>query len=239
MLQEYPKLWSLIGLATLIMFGLLFVFFGHRNDESVSLIKTIIKIAIALVISACLIWIASHFLEPRMAIIVGSLAGIFFFVTLWSALGWIRSIIMTLLTLISVIVGIALVVFIVRIFFPEIGALIAFIQTGNTQLMTILTLSGILVGAGLIASQLRSSLASALGQSTIATIVSVVILGFFLWVSALSTPITVTIFALLFGALLWIMRFRIVSDLFADSVRIFRVALLLGIIMAILVWFIL
>jgi hypothetical protein len=68
---ENMAFWTLVVLALLTVFSLMFVFFADRNDEVVSLWKSIIKTLLAGAIALVSIWVASFFLEPVTAIIVG------------------------------------------------------------------------------------------------------------------------------------------------------------------------
>jgi len=68
---ENMAFWTLVVLALLGVFSLIFVFFADRNDEVVSLWKSIIKTLVAGAVMLVTIWIASFFLKPLTAIIVG------------------------------------------------------------------------------------------------------------------------------------------------------------------------
>lgn len=98
---------------------------------------------------------------------------------------------------------------------------------------------GFFVGTALIMTQLGSSLVRSLGQAFVATAVSLMILGLLIWITSIGTFISVVIFSLLYAVLLWIMRFRMVSGLFAETVRIVRVALILAAVIGLVVWIVL
>jgi len=105
--------------------------------------------------------------------------------------------------------------------------------------MGILKIGGIMGGSFLIFSQLGSSLLRSVGQALVATVISLAILAFLMWLGNISTLIAVSVFVLMYAALLWIMRFRIVSNLFVETVRIVRVALILLLLIGVMVWIIL
>ncbi|MCB9806445.1 hypothetical protein H6768_00785 [Candidatus Peribacteria bacterium] len=221
------------------IFSIIFVFFAHRNDESVSLWKSIIKTLIASAVSLVSIWIASLFLAPLTALIVGVIVGIFFFVTLWSALGWIKSFLITLLTLIGIVFLMALVFLVMRAVFGDMKHILEFISQPKMQLMNIMSIIGFFGGAWLIAIQLGSSLARSLGQAFVATVIALGILGLLIWITHIGTFASVILFSLLYTVLLWIMRFRIVSNLFAETVRIVRVGLIVFVVLGVVVWIVL
>jgi len=104
----------------------------------------------------------------------------------------------------------------------------------------IMKIIGIFLGTWLITTQLNSSLFRAAGQAIIATVVSVGLLVFLLWIiGALGTITCVVIFSLFYAVLLWIMRFRMVSNLFAETVRIIRIAVIIAVVTGVLAWIIL
>ncbi len=231
--------WILVGLSALAIFSLFFVFFANRNDEPVSLWKSLVKTLIAILVAGISVWIASYFLSPITALIVGSVIGLFFFVTLWSALGWIKSLLITLLTLIGVVFISALSFIILRLIFDDIGSILAFVHRPRMQLLGVMKILGFFVGTALIMYQLRSSLVRSLGQAFVATVISTIILALIMWITGIGTFVSVILFSALYGILLWIMRFRMVSNLFVETVRIFRVALILAVVIGLVVWMIL
>ena len=103
-------------------------------------------------------------------------------------------------------------------------------------MFTIMKITGIFLGTWLIMTQLGSSLLRAIGQAIVATIVALGLLAFLFWIGTLGTITSILIFAALYGILLWIMRFRMVSNLFIETVRILRIALILVVVVGILVW---
>lgn len=117
--------------------------------------------------------------------------------------------------------------------------ILAFINRSHIQLLAIMAIIGIFVGTGLIMSQLRSTLVRSLGQAIVATAISLIILSLVIWITNIGTLIALMTFCLLFAVLLWIMRFRMVSDLFIETVRIVRVALVLAIVIGLVVWIVL
>gem|GEM_PF-956096 len=231
--------WMLMGLSVFGLFSLLFVFFANRNDESVSLWKSIIKTLIAVAIMSIAVWILSLFLHPFTAIIAGIIIGFFFFITLWSALGWIKSFLITILTLISIIFFGALGYLILHAIFGDIAQVLAFINQPSIQLIGLMEMVGFFVGSWLIVTQLGTSLARALGQSFIATVVALMILSLLIWIMHIGVVLSVIFFCLLYCALLWIMRFRMVSNLFTETVRIVRVGLILAVVIGVVVWIVL
>lgn len=231
--------WALMALSILGVFSLFFVFFADRNDEPVSLWKSILKTLIALLIMLIAVWLASYFLSPVPALIVGFLIGVFFFVTLWSALGWIKSLLITLLTLIGIVFMMALGYIIVRMMFDDTQSILEFISQPRIQLLGVMKIIAFFLGAWLIMVQLGSSLVRALGQAFVATVISTIILGLIMWITGIGTALSIIVFTLLYAVLLWIMRFRMVSNLFVETVRIFRVALILAVVIGLVVWIVL
>jgi hypothetical protein len=98
---------------------------------------------------------------------------------------------------------------------------------------------GVFVGAFLIATQLGSSLIRSLGQAIVATVVALIVLSLIIWITGIGTIASLALFCLLYAVLLWIMRFRMVSNLFVETVRIFRVALILAVVIGLVVWIVL
>lgn len=225
---------SLLG-----VFSILFVFFAERNDEQVSLFKSIIKTLVAAAITLVAVWIASLFLSPIKAIVVGVVVGVFFFMTLWSALGWIKSILITILTFIGLVFMLALGFLVLRGVVGDTAAILEFLNTPTIKLLSILKIGGILGGVWLIMTQLRSGLFSALAQAIVSTVVSLGILSLLIWIAHIGMWASLALFVLLYVMLLWIMRFRMVSNLFAETVRIVRVGLILGVLLSIIVFIIL
>jgi hypothetical protein len=107
------------------------------------------------------------------------------------------------------------------------------------QLMGIMKIVGFFVGAWLIMTQLGSSLVRSLGQAFVATAIALMILGLLIWITGIGTLISLVVFSVLYAVLLWIMRFRMVSNLFVETVRIFRVALILAVVIGLVVWIVL
>ena len=98
---------------------------------------------------------------------------------------------------------------------------------------------GFFGGAWLIATQLGSSLARSLGQALVATVIALGILGLLIWITHIGTLVSVLLFSVLYTVLLWIMRFRMVSNLFAETVRIVRIGIILELVIGIIIWIIL
>lgn len=220
-------------------FSILFVFFAERNDEQVSLFKSIIKTLVAAAITLVAVWIASLFLSPIKAIVAGVVVGVFFFMTLWSALGWIKSILITILTFIGLVFVLALGFLILRGVVGDTAAILEFLNTPTIKLLSILKIGGILGGVWLIMTQLRSGLFSAVAQAIVSTVVSLGILILLIWIAHVGIWTSLALFVLLYVMLLWIMRFRMVSNLFAETVRIVRIGLILVVTIGVVVWIIL
>lgn len=231
--------WTLVALSTLTVFSLFFVFFADRNDEPVGFWKSLSKTLIAVALALISIWLASYFLSPTSAVIVGLLIGTFFFITLWSALGWIKSLLITVLTLIGIIFIMALGFILLRMIFDDTRGILDFITQFRIQLMGVMAMVGFFIGALLIMTQLRSVPVRSLGQAFIATLISLIILALIMWITGIGTFLSVVIFSLLYAVLLWIMRFRMVSGLFAETVRIVRVTLILAVVIGLVVWIVL
>lgn len=231
--------WTLVVFALLGVFSLVFVFFAERNDETVSLWKSIIKTLIAAAITLVAIWVASFFLKPLMATIVGLVVGFFFFTALWSALGWIKSFLITVLTLIGIVFMMALGAMILRAIFGDMDSIIAFINRPTIQLLGVMKIIGFFGGAWLIATQLGSSLARSIGQAFVATIIAIAILALLIWITSIGTLVSIILFSALYTVLLWIMRFRMVSNLFVETVRIVRIGLILAVVIGVVVWIVL
>jgi hypothetical protein len=239
MLGENALFWSLVGVSILGLFGILFVFFAYRSDEPVSVGKSITKTLIAAIVLSVSIWIFSLFLSPVIAIIIGAIIAFFFFTSLWSVLGWIKSLLITLLTLIGIVVILGVSAWILRAIFGDIESIISFINQSTSQLLSVLGIVWFFIGTWLIMWQLNASFARALGQAFVASFVALMILALLIWIIHVGSVVSVILFSMLYAVLLWIMRFRMVSNLFAETVRIIRVGLILGVILSIFVWIIL
>lgn len=88
-------------------------------------------------------------------------------------------------------------------------------------------------------TQLGSSLVRSLGQAFVATAIALMILGLLMWITGIGTLASLVIFSLLYAVLLWIMRFRIVSNLFVETVRIVRIVIILAVVIGLVVWIVL
>ena len=102
------------------------------------------------------------------------------------------------------------------------------------QLLGIMKMIGFFGGAWLIGTQLGS-----IGQAFVATVIALAILGLLIWITSLGTLVSILLFSALYTVLLWIMRFRMVSNLFAETVRIVRIGLILAVTISLVVWIIL
>lgn len=231
--------WTLVGLSLGTIFSLLFVFFAERNDVSVPLWKSVLKTLIALCISAVTLWAFSFFSGPLVASLVAAVIGFFFLVALWSGLGWIRSFLISLLTLIATLFLVALTIICVRLIFGTWSDFFTFITTLFAQRTGIFAMVGFFVGAWLITVQLHTSLIRALIEAFISTFVAILILVFISWILTFGTIWSLVIFTLVYGVVLWILRFRLVSNLFVETVRIIRVMVILLLILALVVWILL
>ena len=231
--------WTLVLLSVIGVFGLVFVFFAERNDEQVSLWKSIVKVLVASAVTLVAVWVLSFFLKPVTAIVLGVIVGFFFFITLWSVLGWIKSFLITVLTFIGVVFILALSALVLRALFGDIYSISTFINTPTIQLLGIMKIVGFFGGAWLIATQLGSSLARSLGQALVATVIALGILGLLIWITHIGRLVSVLLFSVLYTVLLWIMRFRMVSNLFAETVRIVRIGIILALVIGIIIWIIL
>jgi hypothetical protein len=145
----------------------------------------------------------------------------------------------TLLSLIGFVFLAALIVLIIRAIFGDMQSFFEYALKPEIRMIGIMKLTGIFVGTYLITSQLRSSLFSSLGQAMIATLVSIGLLAFLIWMGTLSTLVSIVLFSVFYAIILWIMRFRMVSNLFAETVRIVRIALIIAVVAGVLVWIIL
>ncbi len=174
-----------------------------------------------------------------MAQIIGLAIGFFFFVALWSALGWITSFLITILSTIAFVFLLSLGGIFARLFFHDMVSVFTFLARPEVRLIGLLKIVGIMVGTFLIFSQLGSSLLRSVGQALVATVISLAILAFLMWLGHISTFIAIIVFTITYAALLWIMRFRMVSNLFAETVRIVRVALIVAVVTGLLIWIIL
>lgn len=77
-----------------------------------------------------------------MSIIVGTLIGIFFFITLWSALGLIKSLLITVLTLIGMVFILALAFIVLRMVFDDTRSMLEFITGFRIQLAGVMAMVG-------------------------------------------------------------------------------------------------
>lgn len=231
--------WTLVALAYLAVFSFLFVFFADRNEEVVPFWKTILKVLISIVIGIVAFWLASFFAWELTAQIIGAIVGLFIYIALWSTLGWIKSLLITILTLIVFVFLFSVGGIVAHAIFADFAHFLSFLAKPEIRLLGIMKIIGIFIGAWLIMSQLGSSFFRACGQALVATIVSAGLLTFLLWLGSMSTIISIILFSGIYAVLLWIMRFRMVSNLFAETVRIVRVALILGVLIGIVVWVVL
>lgn len=236
---ENVTFWILMALAVLGAFSLFFVFFAARNDEPVSPLKSILKTLLACAIGVVCVWLASLFFKPVTALVVGLVIGFFFLVGLWSALGWIKSFLIAILTLIGIVFVTALAALVLRAIFGDLEGVLEFINRPEMQLLGLMKILGFFAGSWLIATQLGSTLGRSIGQAFVATAVSVGILGLMTWITDIGPILSVVIFTAVYAVILWIMRFRMVSDLFPETVRIVRVALILGAMIGIVAWIVL
>lgn len=128
---------------------------------------------------------------------------------------------------------------IVRAVFDDVESFIVFINQPALQLIGIMNIIGFFGGAWLIGTQLGSSLARSIGQAFVATIIATAILGLLIWITNIGTLASIVLFSALYTILLWIMRFRMVSNLFAETVRIVRIGLIIAVTIGLVVWIIL
>ncbi len=219
--------WILISLAYLGVFSFLFVFFADRNEEVVPFWKTILKSLVAIVIGIVAFWLVSFFASELTAQIVGVIIGLFMFMAFWSALGWIKSILITILTLIAFIFLLSVGGMVIRVIFHDLAHFLNFLDSPSIRMIGIMKIIGICIGSWLIITQLGSSLFRAVGQAIVATVISVSLLAFLFWLGSMSNLVSVLLFTIIYAVILWIMRFRMVSNLFAETVRIVRIALIL------------
>ena len=226
-------------LAYIAVFSFLFVFFADRNDESVSFWNTILKLIVSGVLGVIIFWIFSLFASTNVALVLSIIAAVIIFIALSRLFGWIKSLLVTLLSLIGFVFLAALIVLIIRAIFGDMQSFFAYAMKPEIRMISIMKLTGIFAGTYLITSQLRSSLFSSLGQAMIATLVSIGLLAFLIWMGPLSTLTSVILFSGIYAVILWIMRFRMVSNLFAETVRIVRIAIIIALIASMLIWIIL
>lgn len=219
--------WLLISLAYLGVFSFLFVFFADRNEEVVPFWKTILKSLVAIVIGIVAFWLVSFFASELTAQIVGVIIGLFMFTAFWSALGWIKSILITILTLIAFIFLLSVGGMVARVIFHDFAHFLNFLDSPSIRMIGIMKIIGICIGSWLIITQLGSSLFRAVGQAIVATVISVSLLAFLFWLGSMSNLVSILLFTIIYAVILWIMRFRMVSNLFAETVRIVRIALIL------------
>lgn len=231
--------WSLVVLGLLGLLSILFVFFAERNDEEVTLWKVFVKFIISVLVAAGIMWIVSLFASAKVALVVGIIAGFFFYISLWSVLGWIKSFLITVLSLIALAFFLAAIALASRFFFDDISQVLDFVTSIAAQRLMVVGIIGTFIGAILIATQLGSSFIRSFGQSLGATLIALVVVAFLAWINPLGTVSTVVLFVILFAILLWIMRFRIVSNLFVETIRIVRVALVLAVVIGIIIWIVL
>ena len=236
---ENLPFWSLVVLAYIAVFSFLFVFFADRNDESVSFWNTILKLIVSGVLGVIIFWIFSLFASTNVALVLSIIAAAIIFIALSRVFGWIKSLLVTLLSLIGFVFLAALIVLIIRAIFGDMQSFFAYAMKPEIRMISIMKLTGIFAGTYLITSQLRSSLFSSLGQAMIATLVSIGLLAFLIWMGPLSTLTSVILFSGIYAVILWIMRFRMVSNLFAETVRIVRIAIIIALIASMLIWIIL
>ncbi len=184
-------------------------------------------------------WIASLLTTTSTAQIIGIIVGLFFFMALWSALGWIKSFLITVLSLIVFVFLLSLALIVARLVFHDFVSVFEFLARPEIRLLGLMKIVGVVFGAFLIFSQLGSNLLRSVGQSLVATVISLAILSFLMWLGHISTLLAIISFTVIYGALLWIMRFRMVSNLFAETVRIIRVVLIMALALSLLVWIVL
>lgn len=148
--------WSLILLAYIAVFSFLFVFFAERNDESVSFLNTLLKMLVSGVFGVIVFWLASFFATTNISLLMGVLVALVIFVALSRVFGWVKSLLVTLLSLIGFVFFVALAVIIIRAIFGDMQSFIKYFMKPGIQMIGILKLTGIFLGTWLITSQLRS-----------------------------------------------------------------------------------
>lgn len=228
-----------MGAAMMAFFSLLFVFFADRNDENAYFSTTIAKVFVALVSGVIGFWIASFFVSSTLSAVLGLIIALVVFIGLWSAIGWIKSFLITLLTLIAFVFIYSFAVIVARAFFGDIAHVFSYLDRPEIRLMGIMKVVGIILGTWLIMTQLDSSLFRSFGQALVATVIALGLLYFLIWIGTLGTLASVIVFTVIYAVILWIMRFRMVSNLFAETVRIIRIALIIAVVAGVLIWIVL
>lgn len=238
-LRENSMFFVILLLAYIAGVSFLFTFFSWRNDVSVSYGKVFLKICIALVLFVLITWLSAFFLSRGVSLILWVLLSVFFYISLWNSIGWIKSIIITVLSLIWLVFFTWFLFILMRSLFDSSEGVESFFahQSGKVSVMTLAL--WICMGTYLIVTQLSTSLFRALLQAGISTVVSVGILGFFSWIIGFKIIVFVIFFGIFYSIILWILRFRMVSDIFPETVRIVRVSVILICIISICVWIIL
>lgn len=231
--------WAGVIGGLLIFFAVLFLFFTGRNEEETSLIAIILKIIVSSILGLIVYWIGTFFLTTQTAFIVAAVMSFFIFVTSYSIFGWFKSLLITILSLISFVFILACFLLLGKVVFDTVGDFFWFMAQDHILLLFVCVWSGLFIGTWLIVTQLRVRLFVALGQSIIATCVTIAIVSLLFWLSSVGTFTTIILFVCLYTILLWIMRFRDGERVFAETVRVVRVGLLLLVILSFIVWIIL
>ena len=157
--------WSLVSLGLLGLLSILFVFFAERNDEEVTLWKVFVKLIISVLVAAGIMWIVSLFASTKVALVTGIIIGFFFYISLWSVLGWIKSLLITILSLITIGFVFAAVALASRFFFDSVTQVLDFVMSMGAQRLMVIGVVATFIGAVLIATQLGSSFIRSFGQS--------------------------------------------------------------------------
>ncbi len=238
-MKENIAFWTILFLAGVGLWTMIFVFFSERNDAPVSGTKVFLKSLVSLIIAGLVVWGISRWVSFNWAVVIGIGVGAVFFISLMSALGILRAILVMILSLIVFICLGAIFALLMRAFVVNIHEFFGILLTQNSMELVLIGIFGLFVGMLLIVLHLDTPALRAFGQSLGATLVSLTLLGFLQWIGDIGTVVSVILFVALYGVLLWIMRFRMVSNLFLETVRIVRVVLILGVIMGLMLWIVL
>jgi len=224
---EWPFFVFLLAVIIGIFSGL-FVFFAERNDETASWMKTFFKTMISLFVGIAIFWLATYWLSLLVSAFLGWMIGVIAFLSLSNLGGKMKTLFVAMLACIAFGFFTSIAIIILRTMTSTPQTILEFMTQDTFQIGMILWGIGLFVGSWLIKTQLKISSWGAFSGALIATIFSLLILGFVYWLWPMTLAMTTLLFSILFGAFVWILSFRLNQTLLLTSVRVLRIVILLG-----------
>lgn len=99
-ITENLAFWTIVGLAALGLWSMIFLFFAERNDASLTGTKVFFKSLIATIIAGLIAWGLMHWLSWNMSLIIAGLIGLIFFISMFRQIGFLKSLLIIILTFI-------------------------------------------------------------------------------------------------------------------------------------------